>query len=79
LEGIIDQAEVRVIRFPSGADSVSASVDTPCAVITQLASVSLAFLSLDNVMIVIMVQDFSPNTVYMIMHHHILWRLFKPH
>jgi hypothetical protein len=32
-EGGIDQAEVRVIRFPSGAGSVSASVDAPCAVI----------------------------------------------
>jgi hypothetical protein len=32
-EGGIDQAEVRVIRFPLGVDSVSASVDAPCAVI----------------------------------------------
>jgi hypothetical protein len=79
LEGIIDQAEVRVIRFPSGADSFSASVEAPCALITRWASVSLAFLSLDNVMIVIMAQDFNPNAVYMIMHHRILWRLFKPH
>jgi hypothetical protein len=51
-EGGIDQAEIRVIRFPSGADSVSASVDDPCTVITRWASVCLAFLSLGNVMIV---------------------------
>ncbi len=71
-EGDIDQAEVRVIRFPSGADSVSSSVDAPCAVITRWALVSLAFLSLSNVMIVIMAQHLNPNAVYMIMHHLIL-------
>ena len=32
-EGGIDQADVSVIRFPSGASSFSALVDSPCAVI----------------------------------------------
>ena len=62
-----------------GADSVSASVDAPCAVIMRWASVSLAFLPLGNVMIIIMAQDFNPNAVYMIMHHRILWLPFDPH
>ena len=31
-EGGINQVEVRVIRFPSGADSAPASVDAPSAV-----------------------------------------------
>ena len=79
MEGGIDQAEVQVIRFPSGADSISTSVDAPCAVIMRWASVSLAFLSLGNVMIVIMAQHLNPNAVYMIMHNCILWLLFTPH
>ena len=79
LEGGIDQAEARVIRFPSGGDSVSVSVDAPCAVIPRCASVSLAFLSLGNVIIVIMVQHLNPNVVYMIMHCCIMWLLFDPH
>ena len=58
-EGGIGQTEVRVIRFPSGANLVSASVDAPCAVICG----GPRFLWLPDAVYI------------MIMHHCILWPL----